>query len=237
MARARRPPQRRTRATRNRSRKTRSLSRRTCCTSCAGCLLSQPTRSRHCRRRRARTACPPACATRSGRRSRTAHSVVLPDLPSLVPQQIAGTGLHTTCRTSLIRRSRARWKARPLPIPFDQLFQHGAASGDCSATLQAAVNILCYSVSSLDTHTVFGKVNVRMLFRFRALRIRTYACHSRSILDRTVVLVFNKRHCHDIQAGRYVYQSVCRKARSRAMCYSSCEAHIPACCSCVCIKG
>ena len=67
MARARRRPQRHPRSSPNSPRRTRSPSKRTRCASRAGCLLSRPTRGRHRRRRIARTACPPACATSSGR--------------------------------------------------------------------------------------------------------------------------------------------------------------------------
>ena len=123
MARARRPPQRHTRATRNRSRKTRSLSRRTCCTSCAVCLLSRPTRGQHCRRRGARTGAPwrsreralPGLGDAYGQRTGSSclrHS----NLPFVVLIRNASTGLHATCRTSLIRSSRARRKARVLPM-------------------------------------------------------------------------------------------------------------------------
>ena len=77
----RHPPQRHPRASSNRPRRTRSLSRRTCCASCFGCLLSRPTRGQYRRRRRARAGAPRRTrerATRSVRRSRTPHRVVLP---------------------------------------------------------------------------------------------------------------------------------------------------------------
>ena len=118
----------------------------------------------------------------------------------------------------------------------DRPCQHGAASGDCSATSRATANILWYSVSSFSTHAhsiVLGKASLRMLLQSNVLRIRTLTLHCQGSLDRTVVLASIEWIYHGVQAGGYDSRSVCRKARSRAICDSRPGTNIAACSSCM----
>ena len=93
----------------------------------------------------------------------------------------ASTGLHATCRTSLIRSSRARRKARVLPMDPPAC---ALVTDPSSMELPQATVLLHYTLRPtssgtlcphpLGTHIVFRKANVRMFFRFDALRIRIY---------------------------------------------------------------
>ena len=183
------------------------------------------------------------CATaypraRSVRRSRTADRVVLPDLPSLAPQRITSTGLHATCRTSLMRSSRARRKARVLPMdpPACALSIHPCCLRRPTLLRYALRRTFSGILGpcSSGTHIVFGKADVRMLFWFDALRISILPFHScrtldRTVADRTALSWRSRRRLRALDS-----RSVCWKARSRAICDSRPGINIAACSSCMC---
>ena len=231
IARARRPPQHHPLATPNRPRRTSSLSRRHSSGRCAGSPPFQSSRGWPSKCGRAimcTTACPPACATSSGRRSRTAHSVVLPPaLKSCLCRSLrnASTGFPATCRTTISHATFARSTGRKARTLLVDLLAYALAADPSSMVLPRETTLLRYTLRptfsgilrprSLRTHSLReDECKDALLVRCAAYPNTRFALLQNFWIVSTEVLPLTERLCHRAQAGGHEARSVYWKARS-----------------------